>query len=69
MTFTIRGTGFNGVSVTDSNAHTTLHRVARSNTLIQFTITVSKAQKSNGIAKLTIANSLGRQVLTYSMKK
>ena len=69
VTFTIRGTGFNGAVVRDSNANTRLHRVSRSNTVMKFTVTVSKKQKHSGIAKLTISTSHGSQVITYSMKK
>ena len=68
VTFTIHGSGFAGVTVKTSNAHTTLHMVSRTGTLLKFKVTVSNQQKHTGLAKLVIANQYGRFVLWYSMK-
>jgi hypothetical protein len=69
VTFTINGSNLSGTSVKSSNGHTTLHVVSHTGSQIKVKVTVSKAQKSNGIAKLTIAGANGKLVLTYSIKK
>jgi hypothetical protein len=68
VTFTIRGSGFAGVTVKSSNTHTILRMVRRSATLLKFTVTVSNRQRHTGIAKLVISNRYGTVVLWYSMK-
>lgn len=69
VTFTIHGVRFGGVTVRSSNNHTTIHIVRHTATLLVLKVTVSKAQKSVGTAKLTIASASGKQVIAYSIKR
>ena len=68
VTFIVRGTGFNGAVVRDSNANTRLRIVRRSSTMMMVTVTVSAKQTRSGVAELVITTPHGRRIVKYSMK-